>query len=164
MSNPNELIQQQFGANATKYASSDVHAKGKSLAWLVKLIQPQSHWQVLDVSTGAGHTALIFAPRVASVIASDLTPEMLDAARKLANERCITNIEFKPADAHALPFDNVVFALVTDRMALHHYTDARKALGEMVHVCKCGGIIALDDNVIPPDKQTAGAVNHFEKL
>ena len=42
-----------------------------------------SLWQVLDVSTGAGHTALIFAPRVAHVIASDLTPEMLDTARNL---------------------------------------------------------------------------------
>ena len=164
MDDSNKLIRQQFGANASKYATSDVHAKGESLARLVELTQPQSNWQVLDVSTGAGHTALTFAPHVARVVASDLTQEMLDTARQLATERHIANIEFKPADAHQLPFANEEFDLVTCRMALHHYTDARKAIEEMARVCKLGGIVALDDNTVPPDKQTAGAYNHFEKL
>jgi hypothetical protein len=31
-------------------------------------------------------------------------------------------------------------------------------------VCKRGGIVALVDNVVPPDKQTAGYINHFEKM
>lgn len=164
MEDSSKLIQQQFGANASKYATSDVHAKGESLARLIELTHPQSNWQVLDVSTGAGHTALTFAPHVARVVASDLTPEMLDTAKKLANERHIANIDFKPADAHQLPFANEEFDLVTNRMALHHYTDARKAIEEMTRVCKRGGIVALDDNTVPPDKQTAGAYNHFEKL
>lgn len=164
MDDSTKLIQQQFGANAAKYATSDVHAKGESLQRLVELTQPLAHWQVLDISTGAGHTALIFAPHVARVVASDLTPEMLDEARKGANARGLTNIEYREADAHALPFDNESFDLITDRMALHHYTDARKSIEEMARVCKRGGLVALDDNVVPPDKATAGAVNHFEKL
>lgn len=164
MDDSNKLIQQQFGANAAKYAASDAHAKGESLARLVEVTQPQAHWRLLDVSTGAGHTALIFAPRVAHVIASDLTPQMLDVARRLAKERAIENIEFREADAQQLPFNDNAFDLVTNRMALHHYTDARKALEEMTRVCKRGGLVALDDNSVPPDKQTAGAVNHFEKL
>ncbi len=164
MNNSDKLIQQQFGAHASEYATSAVHAQGESLARLVELTQPQRDWLVLDVSTGAGHTALAFAPRVARVIASDLTPQMLDAARQLASERGITNIEFKPADALALPFDDHAFDLVTNRLALHHYSDARKAVVEMARVCKPGGIVALVDNVVPPDKVTAGAINHFEKL
>lgn len=164
MDDPNKLIRQQFGANADKYATSAAHAKGESLGRLVELTQPQANWQVLDVSTGAGHTALTFAPRVARVIASDVTPQMLAAARKLAQERGIVNVEFRDADAHALPFDDESFDLVTNRIALHHYTDARKAISEMARVCKRGGIVALDDNIVPPDKPTAGAINHFEKL
>jgi ubiquinone/menaquinone biosynthesis C-methylase UbiE len=164
MNDSDKLIQQQFGAHASGYATSAVHAQGASLARLVELTQPQRDWMVLDVSTGAGHTALAFAPRVARVIASDLTPQMLDAARKLASGRGITNIEFKPADALALPFDDQAFDLVTNRLALHHYSDARKAVTEMARVCKRGGIVALVDNVVPPDKVTAGAINHFEKL
>lgn len=164
MDDANNLIQQQFGAHANNYVTSPVHAQGPSLARLLELTQPQHDWLVLDISTGAGHTALTFAPHVARVIACDLTPQMLDAARQLAEERGMTNIEFKPADAQALPFDDNTFDLVTNRLALHHFTDARRAIAEMARVCKRGGIVALDDNVVPPDKVTAGYINHFEKL
>ncbi len=155
---------EQFGAHADYYATSQVHAQGASLARLVELTQPRKDWVVLDVSTGAGHTALTFAPLVARVVAVDLTPEMLDAAKRLAAERGIANVEFRPADAQALPFGDNTFDLVTNRIALHHYPDARLAVQEMVRVCKPGGLIALDDNVVPPDKQLAGYINHFEKL
>ncbi len=163
MDDPNRLIQQQFGAHANDYVTSQVHAQGESLQRLVELTRPQRSWLVLDVSTGAGHTALTFAPHVARVIACDLTPQMLDAARKLANERRIANVEFRPADAHALPFDDSKFNLVTNRLALHHYLNARKAVGEMVRVCKRGGVVALVDNVVPPDRLTAFYINDFEK-
>ena len=163
MDDSHKLIQQQFGAHADQYATSKVHAQGESLARLRELTRPKRDWRVLDVSTGAGHTALAFAPHVAHVIASDLTPEMLATAQKLAAERGIANIEFKSADAQSLPFEDNIFDLVTNRLALHHYDDARKALAEMARVCKPGGIVALTDNVVPPDKQTAGYINHFEK-
>ena len=129
MDDPNRLIQKQFGAHANNYVTSQVHAQGPSLARLVELTQPQKDWVVLDISTGAGHTALAFAPHVARVLATDLPPQMLDAARQLATERAITNIEFKPADAHALPFGENTYDLVTNRLALHHFTDARQAMG-----------------------------------
>ncbi len=164
MEDSSKLIQQQFGANADKYATSATHAQGTSLARLVELTQPQRDWIVLDVSTGAGHTALTFAPLVARVIAIDLTPQMLDTAHRLANERGVTNVEFKPADAQAMPFDDNTFDLVTNRIALHHYSDVRKAISEMARVCKHGGLVAFADNIVPPDKVTAGHINHFEQL
>ena len=163
MNDSDNPIQKQFGTHANDYVTSDVHARGESLTRLVELTQPQRDWVMLDVATGAGHTALTFAPHVARVIATDLTPQMLAAAQKLATERGIANIEFKPADAQALPFDDHTFDLVTNRIALHHYPDARRAIEEMARVCKRGGIVALTDNVAPPDKVTAGYINHFEK-
>src|SRR5512143_1259706 len=164
MDDPNKLIQQQFGPNADKYVTSTVHAEGASLQRLVELTQPHRDWLVLDVSTGAGHTALAFAPEVARVLATDLTLQMLGTAQRLANERGLANIEFKPADAHSLPFEENTFDLVTSRIALHHYTDPRKAIAEMARVCKPGGMVALVDNIVPPDKQIAGYINHFEKM
>ncbi len=163
MSDPSKIVQQQFGAHARAYATSAVHAQGESLARLVELTKPQRAWNVLDVSTGAGHTALTFAPHVARVVATDLTPQMLDEARKIAQARAITNVEFRPADAHALPFNDNAFDLVTNRIALHHYLNARKAMAEMARVCKRGGIVALVDNVVPPDRLTAFYINDFEK-
>ena len=59
------LVQKKFGAAAADYATSTLHAEGESLARLIALIEPRSNWRVLDVATGAGHTALAFAPHVA---------------------------------------------------------------------------------------------------
>ena len=159
-----DRVQQEFGARAEDYATSPVHAQGPSLVRLIALTQPQRDWIVLDVATGAGHTALTFAPHVTQVVAVDLTREMLATAQRLATERGLTNIEFKTANAENLPFDANTFNVVTSRMALHHYSDARKAIQEMARVCKPHGLVALVDNIVPPDKQVAGYINHYEKM
>ena len=103
------LVQQQFGAHAAAYATSAVHAKGASLARVVELVAPEPHWHALDIATGAGHMALAFAPHVANVVASDITPEMLAETAKLAAAQGHANIEIAHADAGALPFADASF-------------------------------------------------------
>src|SRR5215471_16664837 len=98
------LVQQQFGLNAADYVTSTVHAKGASLGRLVELVRPQATWTALDVATGAGHTAAAFAPYLASVIASDITEEMLNEAARLAAAKGLANMTTARADAEALPF------------------------------------------------------------
>jgi ubiquinone/menaquinone biosynthesis C-methylase UbiE len=169
------LVQSQFGANATNYATSRVHAKGASLARLVELVKPGRDWQVLDVATGAGHTALAFAPHVAHVTASDITPEMLRETAKLAAEKGLANIETASADAEAMPFVDSHFDLVTCRIAPHHFPSIPRFAAEVWRVLKPGGIFALVDNVAPDPSTTPGfardelrhadqAYNAFEKL
>jgi ubiquinone/menaquinone biosynthesis C-methylase UbiE len=143
------LVQQKFGAAAADYAASTVHAKGMSLARLVELVAPQADWRVLDVATGAGHTAMAFAPHVAHVVASDVTAEMLGQAAKLAAEKGLANLETARADAGALPFADQSFDLVTCRLAAHHFPDPAAFVGEGWRVLKLGGILALVDNVSP---------------
>jgi protein-L-isoaspartate O-methyltransferase len=63
------LVQQKFGEAAADFAASAVHARGPSLARLIELANPKPSWRVLDIATGAGHTALAFAPLVARVTA-----------------------------------------------------------------------------------------------
>jgi ubiquinone/menaquinone biosynthesis C-methylase UbiE len=157
-------VQAQFGASSEGYATSAVHAKGESLALLVELIQPQPDWVALDVATGAGHTALAFALHVARVIATDLTPEMLAKTAELAAKRGLTNVETRPADAEALPFDDASFDLVTCRIAMHHFPNPRQALAEFARVLKPGGVLGFTDNITVPDKQAAGYYNAYEKL
>ncbi len=158
-----QQVRQQFGANAAAYATSKVHAQGASLARLVELVKPQPQWQVLDVATAAGHTAFVFAPHVAQVIASDLTPEMLLVAAKVAQEKGITNVTFKEADAEALPFADASFDLVTCRIAPHHFPNIDRFLQEAARVLRPGGILAVVDNIVP-DGEAGKYVNDFEKL
>ena len=170
-----DLVQQQFGANAAAYLTSTVHAKGASLARLVELVGPQRDWVALDVATGAGHTAAVFAPHVARVVASDLTPEMLSQTKALAAEKGLTNMETAIADAEALPFPDASFDLVTCRIAPHHFPSIATFLAEARRVLKPGGTFALVDNVAPDGETTPGfttveleeagaAYNAFEKL
>ncbi|MCG3211437.1 MAG: putative methyltransferase YcgJ [Anaerolineae bacterium] len=157
-------VQSQFGASADSYATSSVHARGDSLAVLLNLVEPQPHWRALDVATGAGHTALLFAPRVSHVVASDLTEPMLAKAAELAAQRGLTNVETRKADAESLPFEDNSFDLVTCRLAFHHFPNPRQALAEFARVLKPGGLLGFTDNVTVPEKQAAGYYNAFEKL
>jgi ubiquinone/menaquinone biosynthesis C-methylase UbiE len=158
------LVQSQFGPNAANYATSRVHAEGASLARLVELIQPQRHWRVLDVATGAGHTAFALAPDVAHVIASDLTPQMLHVARDLAAKRGLSNITFAEAAAENLPFADASFDLVTCRIAPHHFADVKRFVTEVARVLKQGGLFGLVDNISPDDAGAAKQYNAIEKL
>lgn len=167
-------VQEQFGPNAAAYATSQVHAQGASLARLVELVQPQPDWDVLDVATAAGHTAFVFAPHVAHVIGTDLTPEMLTVAAQIAAERGLDNVTFAPADAEALPFDDDSFDLVTCRIAPHHFPDVARFVAECGRVLRPGGRLAIVDNIVPGSRRRgkeaeqlreAGRyVNAFEKL
>ena len=169
------LIQSQFGKRAEAYATSAVHAKGASLKRLIELTKPEPDWRVLDVATGAGHTALAFAPHVAAVVASDLTTEMLEVAARLAKERGFANVTVQEADAEALPFADETFDLVTSRIAPHRFPDPGRFVAEAARVLKPGGLFALDDNAAPdahifPDfseadlEAAAKEYNAFEKL
>lgn len=150
------LVQQQFGAHAAAYATSPVHAKGASLGRLIELVEPRAHWHALDIATGAGHSAAAFAPHVAHVVASDITGEMLEEARKLAAARGFANMQVAAADAEALPFEDQRFDLVTCRIAAHHFPDVPRFLREVKRVLKPGGTFALVDNISPDSLSTPG--------
>jgi len=153
------LVQQQFGAHAAAYATSAVHAKGASLGRLIELVKPERHWHALDVATGAGHTAAAFAPHVARVIASDITAEMLEEARKLATAKGLANMEAAVADAEALPFEDARFDLVTCRIAPHHFPDVPTFVSEVGRVLKPGGTFAVVDNIAPDAESSPGYSN-----
>jgi ubiquinone/menaquinone biosynthesis C-methylase UbiE len=170
-----ELVRELFGANAANYVVSDVHAKGASLARLVDLVGPRPNWQALDTATGGGHTALVFAPHVKQMVASDLTQEMLDQVNKQVSEKGLTNVETQLADAEDMPFDDDQFDLVTCRIAPHHFPDIPKFVSEVHRVLKPDGIFALVDNAAPDEatnpgfsedelSEAAATYNSFEKI
>jgi SAM-dependent methyltransferase len=163
-SDTKSLVQAQFGANAANYVNSRSHARGASLPRLVELTKPAPHWRMLDIATGAGHTAFAFAAHVAEVIASDVTPEMLDVTRRLAVERDLANVRVMEAQAESLPFADGSFDLVTCRIAPHHFVDVARFGAEVSRVLKPGGVFGLVDNISPDDAVAAGQYNAFEKL
>ena len=164
MKQAQSLSQQRFGEHAQNYVTSPTHAKGAGLERLIELAQPQPNWHVLDVATGGGHTALRFAPHVARVVASDVTPQMLRAAEAHVSSKGVTNVEFKYAAAENLPFDDNTFDLVTCRIAPHHFDDAGKFVREAARVVKPGCLVLVQDQLLPDDDLAGRYVEAFEKL
>src|SRR5438105_4916398 len=108
-----EDVRARFARNAANYVTSAFHADSALLDEVVALAVPQPTDVVLDVATGTGNTAFALAPHVARVVGLDLTPEMLDQARRLAAERGVANVEWVVGDAQQLPFPDASFDLYT---------------------------------------------------
>jgi len=158
-----DQIRAQFGPAAHAYVTSPTHAAGADLARLVELAEPGPDDLALDVATGGGHVALALAPRVRSVVASDLTPAMLAAAEHFLGERGAANVTFREADAEALPFPDASFDLVTCRIAPHHFPRPDRFVAEAARVLRAGGRFALVDSTVPQGELGA-AYNRFEAL
>jgi ubiquinone/menaquinone biosynthesis C-methylase UbiE len=163
-SDAKSLSRERYGRLAEGYVTSEAHAKGQDLARLVEIARPQPDWVVLDVATGGGHTALKFAPHVSRVTATDITPRMLEKAEVFVRENGIRNVEFRPADAEDLPFDDESYDLVTCRIAPHHFPDPARFVREGARVLRPGGLLLVQDHVLPDDGEVARYVGGFERL
>ena len=148
---------------AEAYATGE-HKAGRELELVVELAGPTGTERVLDVGTGAGHTALALAPRVSSVVLSDPVPAMLSTARRLFEEAGVQNAEFIEAVAERLPFPDSSFDIVTTRLAAHHFDDVALAFREVARVLRPGGIFIFIDTLAPDDPESAAYQDEVETL
>jgi ubiquinone/menaquinone biosynthesis C-methylase UbiE len=159
-----DATRRQFGRMAPAYAASPTHARGADLARLVELLSPRPEWLVLDVASGAGHTAVAVAQRVHHVMAVDLAPEMAREAAELAARKGIANLTARVMDVEALEFEDARFDAVTSRIAPHHFHNIAKALSEMARVTRPGGRLVLEDNCSPADPDLDSWLDRLERL
>jgi len=98
--------------------------------------------RVLDVAAGTGNASIPAAEHGASVTASDLTPELLDAGRKRAESRRL-EIDWVEADAENLPFEDAAFDVVMSSIGAMFAPHHQDVANEMARVCRPGGTIAM---------------------
>ncbi len=98
--------------------------------------------RVLDVAAGSGNAAVPAALAGARVVASDLTPELLDAGRRAAAERG-AELEWRADDAEDLPFDDAAFDVVLSCVGVMFAPHHQAAADELVRVCRSGGRVGL---------------------
>ena len=156
-------VQEQFGKTAQDYVNSPTHASGQDIIRLVELTEATKDDVALDVATGGGHTALALAPHVGRVVASDLTPRMLEAAREHILGKGVENAAFELADAEQMPFEDASFDIVTCRIAPHHFGDIAAFAREVARVLKPGGRIVLMDSTAPDDAELDAFINELEQ-
>ena len=160
-------VRSQFGRTARAYVASPSHVQGAELEQMVGFAATSfgtlGGRRVLDIATGGGHTALAFARAGAQVTATDLTPEMLDAAQAFVHANGGEGVCFTAAAAENLPFADAGFDLVTCRIAAHHFADPECFVGEAARVLKPGGLLLLVDNIAPEEPGLAELMNAVER-
>ena len=109
---------------------------------LCEALDIRSDQKVLDVAAGNGNVSLAAARRWCDVIATDYVPALLERARERATAERL-EIEFREADAEALPFKDRSFDVVVSTFGVMFTADQEKAAAELMRVCKSGGKIGL---------------------
>jgi demethylmenaquinone methyltransferase/2-methoxy-6-polyprenyl-1,4-benzoquinol methylase len=105
-------------------------------------LQPED--ELLDVGCGSGLAVREAAPFVTRAIGLDLSPGMIEEARRLALH--LDNVAFELGDAEKLPFADGVFSAVLCSTSIHHYPQPDSAVREMARVLARGGRIAIGDS------------------
>jgi len=152
----------QFGAVAENYLTSKAHNKPDELARIVERVQP--YGRILDIGTGAGHTAYAFAPFVEHVVAVDITQAMLDIVERESAAKGFSNISTCLAPAERLPFESGSQDGIVCRLCAHHFDSVAAFMGEVNRVLKPGGYFLLVDTIGPEDVATQRQVDAIEAL
>jgi SAM-dependent methyltransferase len=102
--------------------------------------------RVLDLAAGAGGQTIAAARRVGpsgSVLATDISPAILDYAADAARTAGLTNVEVREMDGEALDdLDDGAFDAVISRVGLIYFPDQQRALREIYRVLRPGGRVS----------------------
>ncbi|MBV8788215.1 MAG: methyltransferase domain-containing protein [Mycobacterium sp.] len=98
--------------------------------------------RVLDVAAGSGNISIPAAATGADVVSSDLTPDLLRRSQARAAALDL-NIDYREANAHALPFGDGEFDAVISAIGVQFAPDQQRAADELVRVCRPGGTIGV---------------------
>lgn len=156
----NKEIVSQFTRQAIPFTTLPGHLNAVEM--LIEMSEINKTSRVLDVASGPGLVAIAFAEIARQVTCLDMTPAMLEQARKQAAAKGLANLIFQEGDAYALPYSDDSFDAVITRYTFHHFLQPEAVLNEMIRVCQPGGRIVVADVAIKPS--CSAAYNQLEKL
>ncbi|WP_227353036.1 class I SAM-dependent methyltransferase [Haladaptatus salinisoli] len=97
----------------------------------------------LDVAAGTGALSLPAARLGAEVVATDISPAMVEHLAAHAKKEELSNVEARVMDGHALELEDDAFDVSGSQYGVMLFPDLPRALGEMVRVTKPGGRVFL---------------------
>lgn len=137
----------------TRRAASWDHGAGNNPG-LVKVVErvlaeaaPTGSMTAVDLGCGSGQLTLRLAPLVASVIAVDVSPKMIDLLKENAAAQGVANVEGRATPVEHLDLAPGSVDLVVSNYALHHLRDPDKAraVAQAAGWLRPGGRLVLGD-------------------
>lgn len=121
--------------------------------------------RVLEIGCGTGIISLGIAPFVESVVATDLSPQMIAVARSKAKAQAVSNVDFRVGDGYALPDGEQAFDFVLLFNVLHCVQDPGALLGEVHRLLKSSGqLLSATDCRAEPVPFPIGLMLDVQKL
>ena len=122
----------------SKQPISDEAAYEKKLAVTREYFTPDS--EVLEFGCGTGSTAILHAPHVKHILATDISPKMIEIAEDRAKAGSIENVTFEATSIEALDAPDGSFDVVLGLSILHLLEDMDAAIEKIVRLLKPGGV------------------------
>lgn len=157
-------VKEEFKRQAETLSVAPVFTDSGILEQIRAAIKPTRMMTLLDLGCGPGIVTAAMAPDVREVVAYDLTPEMLDKARKRCEEAGLKNVRFELGRGERLPFEEESFDRVVTRLTIHHFLDPRRVMDEAVRVTRRGGKAVVADVVSSENDEEATLHNALETL
>jgi len=95
---------------------------------------------VLEIGTGTGIIPFSISSKVASIIATDISPEMIRVANQRLLDSKIKNIDFQIQDSYSLTFPDKSFDIVIASNLFHILYKPEKPINEVKRVMRDNGI------------------------
>jgi SAM-dependent methyltransferase len=159
-----EEIVGEFTHQAETFAASSVAQSPRTLDELLRLATPRAGQRWLEVACGPGIISRRLAPEVAAVHGVDVTPAMIELARREATAAGTDNVTFALGDATALEHPDGTFDGVITRFSLHHIPAPGRVLEEMARVARPRGAVVVADHVADEDADAAAWSQEIERL
>lgn len=160
MSDAHRLNREQYGAVAANYAASPSHAGGDDLAWFSSRAASVAPGVALDVACGGGFSTRALAAAGHRVVATDLTPESVVAARAATEA---PRVSWAVGAAERLPLRTASVNVVGCRIAPHHFADIAAFVDEVARVLAPGGLFLLVDTTVPEEEDLARWLDDVER-
>ena len=159
-----QTVASAFTAQAAGYDASPATNAPGVLDAIAELARPHREQTWLDAACGSGIVSRRLAGHVRALRGIDLTPQMIELARRSAAEAGLANVTFEPGDATAtgLP-DDAVDGAVT-RFSLHHVPVPGRLVDELARVVGPGGRIVVADQLADDDGAARAFAQEIERL
>ncbi len=142
-----DSIREEFTHQSGAFGKAAVMTSAETLGALVELVPEDADARWLESACGTGLVSRALASKVGSVTGVDLTPAMLEQAKRGAVDEGIANASFDVGDATALELADASFDGAVTRLSLHHIPLPGRVVAEMARVVRPGGWIVVGDLV-----------------
>ncbi len=154
-----EFTRQAEGFNASASAND-----ARLLDAILGLCRPGADERWLEAACGPGVIARRLAGEAAAVLGIDLTPAMIDLARREAAAAGLDNAEFAVGDATALDAGDASFDGAVTRFSIHHVPLPVRLVGELARVVRPGAPVVLVDHLADADPEAGRWAQEIERL